>query len=67
MCDSKWSEGEIYVYYFTLFFSVCELRIANAKILHSFHFNKYFLVILTILSKNGVLWGLTFGFFGFFS
>lgn len=55
MCDSKWSEGEIYVYYFTLFFSVYELRIANAKILHSFHFNKYFLVILTILSKKGVL------------
>lgn len=67
MCDSKWSESKIYVYCFTLFFSVRELRIANAKLLHSFHFNKYFLVILTILSKKGVLWGLTFGFFGFFS
>lgn len=55
MCDSKWSEGEIYVYYFPLFFSVCELRIANAKLLQSFRFYKYFLVILTILSKNGVL------------
>jgi len=41
--------------YFPLFFSVYELRIANAKLLHSFHFNKYFLVILTILCKKGVL------------
>lgn len=43
MCDSKWSEGEVYVYYFPLFFSDFELHIANAKLLHSFHFNKYFL------------------------
>ena len=67
MCDSKWSEGEIYVYYFPLFFSDFELHIANAKLLQSFRFYKYFLLILTILSKKGVLWGLTFGFLGFFS
>ena len=40
---------------------------ANAKVIHSFCFYKFLLIILNNIGKKQVLFPFSFGFFGFFS